>query len=314
MGFQQHEHGRSLGNYLVLALKGICMGASDVIPGVSGGTMAFILGIYEELIYSIKSVDLECLRLALRFRFKEALKRIRWQFLLAVLSGIGVAILSLARVLAWLLQNEPVLIWSFFFGLIGASVITVSRRVQRWSPSLLIAGILGGTAAFILVGLMPAQTTNAWWYLFLCGAVAICAMILPGISGAFILVLLGKYQYVLQALNNRDIGVLATVAAGALIGIVLFSRLLGWLFTQHHDFTVSILTGFMLGSLRKIWPWKKAIGVLGSADTAAYQAYKNVLPQHFDMRAIWAFCLMGFGCAVVLALERLARDKESKVS
>jgi len=300
---------RSLLDYLILVLKGICMGASDVIPGVSGGTMAFILGIYEELIFSIKSFDLECVRLALRFRFREVLERIRWKFLLAVLSGIGIAIVSLARALAWLLQNEPVFIWSFFFGLISASVITVSRRVNKWSFSLLGSAALGAAGAFWLVGLIPAQTPNATWYLFLSGAIAICAMILPGISGAFILVLFGKYQYVLQALNNHDLVVLATVATGAVVGIILFSRLLGWLFSSHHDFTVSILTGFMLGSLRKIWPWKKASEVVASGHSAAYQVYKNVFPDHVDMRTIWALALMALGCLVVLALDRMATQK-----
>ena len=299
---------KSPSDYLVLVLKGVCMGVSDVIPGVSGGTMAFILGIYEELIFSIKSFDLKCIRLILRFRFREALDRVRWQFLLAVLSGIVIAIVSLARILAWLLANEPVLIWSFFFGLISASVLTVSRRVEKWSLSLLGSAALGASCAFWLVGLIPAQTPNAPWYLFISGAIAICAMILPGISGAFILVLLGKYEYVLQALNNRDLVVLATVVAGALVGIILFSRLLGWLFRSHHDFTVSILTGFMLGSLRKIWPWKK-ISHLAAGHGAAYQIYENVLPVPVDMRTIWAIAIMVMGCLVVLALDKIARQE-----
>ncbi len=302
---------RSLTDYLVLTLKGICMGASDVIPGVSGGTMAFILGIYEELIFSIKSFDSRFILLLLRGHFREAMERVKWRFLVAVVSGIGLAIVSLARILAWLLQNEPLLIWSFFFGLISASVITVSRRVNRWSPMVIIAGVLGAAVAFWLVGLIPAKTPNAPWYLFLSGAVAICAMILPGISGAFILVLLGKYQYVLQALNNRDLFVLATVAGGACVGIVLFSRLLGWLFARHHDLIVSILTGFMLGSLRKIWPWKKAVHVIAAGGTGTFEIYQNILPGPIDMRTIWAFALMGLGCAMVLALDFLAHHKTS---
>jgi len=310
MGLPETRKQRSLIDYLVLTLKGICMGASDVIPGVSGGTMAFILGIYEELIFSIKSFDLKFLRLFVTFHFGEAFRGIRWQFLLAVLSGIGIAIVSLARVLAWLLENEPVLIWSFFFGLISASVITVSRRVTRWSALLFVSVALGGAAAFWIVGLIPAKTPNAPWYLFLSGAVAICAMILPGISGAFILVLLGKYQYVLQALNNRDLFVLATVAAGACLGIVLFSRLLGWLFTTHHDLIVSILTGFMLGSLRKIWPWKEAVQEFNHGVAGAFVTYRNILPSSWDMATLWAVILMGIGCVVVLALDCLAQEKE----
>ncbi len=303
------ENSRSVTDYFVLALKGICMGASDVIPGVSGGTMAFILGIYEELIFSIKSFDSRFVLLLLRGQIREAMERVKWQFLLAVVSGIGLAIVSLARVLAWLLQNEPVLIWSFFFGLISASVITVSRRVNRWSLTLIIAGVLGAAIAFWLVGLIPAKTPNAPWYLFLSGAVAICAMILPGISGAFILVLLGKYQYVLQALNNRDIFTLATVAAGACVGIVLFSRFLGWLFANHHDLIVSILTGFMLGSLRKVWPWKKVVHIITTGGQGTVEIHQNILPGSIDMRTIWAVALMALGCAVVLALDQLAHHK-----
>ena len=303
------ENSRSVTDYFVLALKGICMGASDVIPGVSGGTMAFILGIYEELIFSIKSFDSRFVLLLLRGQIREAMERVKWQFLLAVVSGIGLAIVSLARVLAWLLQNEPVLIWSFFFGLISASVITVSRRVNRWSLTLIIAGVLGAAIAFWLVGLIPAKTPNAPWYLFLSGAVAICAMILPGISGAFILVLLGKYQYVLQALNNRDIFTLATVAAGACVGIVLFSRFLGWLFANHHDLIVSILTGFMLGSLRKVWPWKKVVHIITTGGQGTVEIHQNILPGSIDMRTIWAVALMALGCAIVLALDQLAHHK-----
>jgi len=306
---QQTEQ-RSLIDYLILVVKGIFMGASDVIPGVSGGTMAFILGIYEDLIFAIKSFDSKFLRLLVTLHFKEALARTGWKFLLAVVLGIGIAIVSLARGLAWLLQNEPVLIWSFFFGLISASVFTVSRRVSHWSPSLLVSMAFGGLVAFWLVGLIPAKTPNAPWYLFLSGAIAICAMILPGISGAFILVLLGKYQYVLGALNNRDVFVLATVGAGACVGIVLFSRLLGWLFARHHDLIVSILTGFMLGSLRKIWPWKENILKLSHGNHEALGTYKNILPEHLDMRTLWAIGLMVIGCMVVLLIDGIARRRK----
>ncbi|MBW1729464.1 MAG: DUF368 domain-containing protein [Deltaproteobacteria bacterium] len=291
-----------------MSLKGLCMGASDVIPGVSGGTMAFILGIYEELIYSIRSLDLPCLKLLARLRFREFSKRFHWEFLLAVGAGIAIAILSLARVLAWLLENRPVLIWSFFFGLISASVFTVSRRVKQWDLRLLVFAGLGAAAAFWVVGLIPTKTPDAPWYLFLSGAVAICAMILPGISGAFILVLLGKYQMVLQALNNREFTVLFLVAAGACVGIVLFSRVLNWFFTHHHDLTVALLTGFMLGSLRKIWPWKETVESLGRTHGQLIQ--ENVFPRALNHHTALAMGLMALGCLVVLLLDRLAHVKE----
>ncbi|MBW2216904.1 MAG: DUF368 domain-containing protein, partial [Deltaproteobacteria bacterium] len=209
-----------------MAAKGFCMGASDVVPGVSGGTMAFILGIYEDLLNAIKSFDLRSLGLLMSFKFRLLLDRVSWKFLLALGIGILTAIFSLAEILSWLLQHKPIMIWSFFLGLILASVISVSRRVEKWQASTWICLLFGITGTYILVGLVPVSTPDAPWFLFLCGAVAICAMILPGISGSFILVLLGKYQYILEAVNQKDFLTLAIVAAGACIGIVAFSRLL----------------------------------------------------------------------------------------
>src|SRR5690554_5724335 len=186
----------SVQRYLGLVLRGIFMGAADIVPGVSGGTMAFILGIYEELIDSIRMVGQpEFIKATLGLRLREALDMLNWKFLLAVATGIFIAVFTLAHALEWLLVNQPVFVWSFFFGLVLASVFVVSRRIDRWTPSLVVAMVLAAAAAFLLVGLVPGQTPDTWWFLFLSGAVAICAMILPGISGAFILVLLGKYEY-----------------------------------------------------------------------------------------------------------------------
>ncbi len=286
------------------------MGTSDVIPGVSGGTMAFILGIYEELINAIKSFDYRALRLLLIFDLKGFLRKVHWEFLIAVCSGILIAILSLAKVLTWLLKNEPVLIWSFFFGLILASVYTVSKRIKGWTPYIFLACAGGTIFAYWLVGLIPAKTPNAPWYLFISGAIAICAMILPGISGSFILVLLGKYEYILHALNAHDVATLSIVAAGACLGITMFSRLLGWLFSRHHDLAVAILTGFMLGSLRKVWPWKKSFGhVLDAPREMANYIQMNTLPRQFDSRVLAAICLMLAGCICVILLDRAASTK-----
>ena len=260
--------------HLLLAAKGFCMGAADLIPGVSGGTMAFILGIYEDLINAIRSVDLKGLRLLAAFRIRAFLEHVSWQFLVSVGLGILTAIFTLSRALSWLLQNRPVLIWSFFLGLILASVITVSRRVEEWRlPAwVCLAGGLAGI--YLLVGLVPGTTPDDTWFLFLSGAVAICAMILPGISGSFILVLMGKYQYVLEAVNRRDFLVLFVVAAGACAGIVAFSRLLGWLLSRYHDPMVAFLTGLMLGSVRKIWPWKETLEAL----TASHGTVSSLWP------------------------------------
>ncbi len=298
---------RSFFDYLVLGAKGFCMGASDVVPGVSGGTMAFILGIYEELINAIKSFDLKSLQLLLTGKVRLLLERVSWQFLLALGIGILTAIFSLAEILSWLLQNKPVLIWSFFLGLILASVVSVSRRVEHWKVSTWICLLGGIIGTYILVGLVPVATPNAPWFLFMSGAIAICAMILPGISGSFILVLLGKYQYILEAVNKRDFFTLLLVAAGAGAGIMVFSRLLGWLLKKHHDLMVAILTGLMLGSLRKVWPWKETLESMTTNRHGKVVpiVQSNILPLQWDMEVGLAIALMAGGLITVLILDRM---------
>jgi putative membrane protein len=292
-------------------MKGFCMGAADVVPGVSGGTMAFILGIYEELIQSIKSFDLVFLKRLLSFKVKEAIAHVAWPFLAAVGTGILLAIFTLARVLGWLLENQPALIWSFFFGLIVASLFTVSKHIGKWSPTVFVWAGLGTVCTYLLVGMVPAKTPDATWFLFMSGAIAICAMILPGISGAFILVLLGKYHYVLNAVNNRELFTLLVVAAGAGAGLVTFVRLLNWLFKRYHDITMALLTGLMLGSLRKVWPWKETLqSVPGPHGKAIATAQANVLPPHWDGEVTMALGLMVFGLIVVLSMNILAGRKK----
>lgn len=276
--------------------------------------MAFILGIYEELVSSIRTVGRpEFLRPLFTLRWGQALQALNWPFLVAVASGILLAILSLARGLEWLLIHHPVLLWSFFFGLVLGSVLTVSLRVKRWRLPLWIALILGAVGAYILVGLVPVQTPNTWWFLVLSGALAICAMILPGISGAFILVLLGKYQTVLSAVNQRDIITLALVVAGAAVGIVSFAQLLGWLFKRYHDMTVALLTGLMLGSLRKVWPWKVTLETIpGDGGELLPVLQQNVLPPllvngAINLELVVAAGLAITGFAAVVLLERWAK-------
>jgi putative membrane protein len=295
VGASMNQNQRGLPQYIALVAKGFCMGAADVVPGVSGGTMAFILGIYEELIRSIRAFDIEVVKLFFTLKIKQALEKVNWKFLVCVGCGIFLAIFTLAKGLAWLLENQPVLIWSFFFGLVLASVAVVSRRVPSWSLPLAAACLIAAIGAFALVGLVPMKTPETWWFLFLSGAVAICAMILPGISGAFIFVLLGKYHYVLQAVNNRDFLTLFIVGCGAAVGLILFSRLLNWLFREHHDLAIAILAGLMLGSLRKVWPWK----VMDA----------NALPQAFNGETAMALGLVVCGAIVVLLLERLGAVK-----
>lgn len=298
---------RTFGAYLLLSAKGFCMGAADVVPGVSGGTMAFILGIYEELIDAIRSFDLESMKLLVSAKIRGFLAHTHWRFLLALGCGILLAIFSLSKALSWLLQNQPVLIWSFFLGLILASVVTVVKRVQTWRFQTWCSLAGGFVGIYFLVGMVPGATPEAPWFLFLSGALAICAMILPGISGSFILVLLGKYQFVLEAVNQRDFLVLILVAAGACLGLAAFSRLLGWLLTKYHDYMVAFLTGLMLGSVRKVWPFKETLeSIVGSGGKVIPVVQENILPAQWTGEATFAAGLAAAGFLVVLVLERVA--------
>ena len=269
--------------YIVLALKGCAMGMADVVPGVSGGTIAFISGIYEELLDSIRSVDASALRLLLRFRLAEFWRHINGRFLLPVLLGIAVAIFSLARLMTYLLTNRPIAIWSFFFGLIVASALLVARQIGRWDWRTVLAFAVGAAAAWWITVAPPAETPDAWWFVMLSGAIAICAMILPGISGAFILLLLGKYQYIMHAVGEFDIPVIAVFVIGAAAGIISFSHLLSWLLKHWHDVTVAVLMGFMVGSLNKVWPWKETVETyLDSHGVAQPLVQNNIAPGTFE--------------------------------
>lgn len=322
---------RTLPQYLSIVARGVCMGASDIVPGVSGGTMAFILGIYEELIDSIRTIGRpNFLQAAFKFRIKEASQILNWEFLLSVLIGILIAVVTLSHALENLLINQPVFLWSFFFGLVLASVLVVSKRVKQWQPSLVAVLLLGATVAYLLVGLVPVQTPNAWWFLIFSGAVASCALILPGISGAFLLVLLGKYQYVLGAFNDFRGGDVAAavplifVAIGTIIGLVSFSQVLSWLFHRYHDLTVALLIGLMVGSLRKIWLWKVDLAWLRDAagnivlDSSGHEKVieqANVWPSLDSSTAVTEFgialVLALIGIGVILFVDRLATRLEA---
>ncbi|MEZ4516763.1 MAG: DUF368 domain-containing protein [Chloroflexota bacterium] len=317
---------RSLMGYLGVYVRGITMGASDIVPGVSGGTMAFIFGIYEELIDSIRTIGQpHFLNAVFHLRIGEAMRMLNWKFLLALGLGVVTAIFTLAGPLEYLLVNYPVYIWSFFFGLVVASVFVVSRRIKKWTPALFLILAIGAVGAYFLVGMVPLQTPDVWWFYMLSGALASCAMILPGISGAYILLLLGKYQDILGAVNQRDFLTLFLVAAGAAIGIVTFAQILHYLFKRYHDATVAVLIGLMLGSLRKIWPWKvdtkwltDATGafILDSHGEQIVTAQENVLPSIATgedvTQLIIAVLLALAGIALVLVIEMLANRSEAR--
>lgn len=269
--------------YIILALKGCAMGMADVVPGVSGGTIAFISGIYEELLDSIRSVNATALKLLLKFRLAEFWRHINGRFLLPVLLGIAIAIFSLARLMTYLLVNHPIAIWSFFFGLIVASALLVAKQIGRWDWQTVLAFVVGAVAAWWITVATPAETPNDWWFVMLSGAIAICAMILPGISGAFILLLLGKYQYIMHAVGEFNIPVIVVFVIGAVAGIISFSHLLSWLLKHWHDVTVAVLMGFMVGSLNKVWPWKETVETyLDSHGVAQPLVQTNIAPGTFE--------------------------------
>jgi putative membrane protein len=295
---------QNLSKYLILAIKGFCMGAANVVPGVSGGTMALILGIYEELIHAIRSLNLRFLRLIAMLKIREAFSSVSWPFLLSVCLGVLVATLSLAEALSWLLFTYPVVVWSFFFGLILSSIFTVGRVVREWRIPTFVAIGVGAVGAYFLFGMIPVATPNAAWFLILSGFLAICAMILPGISGAYILVLLGKYHYTLEALNNRDFQSLFLLMVGAVAGLLSFVRVLDWLLKRYYDLTMAILIGLMLGSLRRIWPWKETLTTFIDSHGNEVPALQvNILPPGLDTEVVLAFLFMLLGFVVVVALN-----------
>ena len=304
---------RTIKDYVVIGLKGMAMGAADVVPGVSGGTIAFISGIYEELLTSISNVNLTLLKTLKSEGITKAWQQLNGSFLLALLTGIFISIVTLAKVIKWLLENEPILLWSFFFGLVLASIIYIGKQINKWNIGIVIVALLGAVIAFYITTLNPLVSENSsTLFLFLAGAIAICAMILPGISGAFILVLLGAYKPILAAVNDRNFTIIASVGAGAIVGLLAFSRVLKWLFAHYKNYTLAALTGFIVGSLNKIWPWKETL--TWRIDSHGEQVpfnQQSVSPFHFeDNQLLFAILLAAVGFALILLLEKLAVKKE----
>lgn len=291
-----------------VAFKGMCMGAADVIPGVSGGTIAFIMGIYAELLDSIKSVNGEALKLLLKGKIGAFWKHINGTFLASLFAGILISVFSLAKLMKYLLEFHPVPLWSFFFGLILASAVYILKGLDKWSIRNIISLLVGvAIGAFICLA-SPGQTPDALWFIFLSGAIAICAMILPGISGSFILLLLGKYAFVMEAVSTLNIPVLVVFAAGACVGIVCFSHFLSWLLKKFYMLTIALLSGFMIGSLLKVWPWK----VPGAQEGFDYPALPGTFEQvtGADPQLLMSIGFMVLGLAIVLLIEFMASKGE----
>lgn len=277
----------------MLSVKGMCMGAADVVPGVSGGTIAFITGIYDELINSIKSINSASLKMFFTGKWGEFWKMINGKFLLFLLAGIGISVFSLAKIITWLLVAYPVLVWSFFFGLVLASTWFVGKDVKERNWKTGLGFLLGAALAFYITVATPAETPSHFLFIFLCGAIAICAMILPGISGSFILVLLGKYFFIMEAVKTLDLKVIAIFGIGACVGITSFSRLLSYALSHMRNITLAVLSGFMLGSLNKVWPWKETIE----------EVEQNIAPNAFVWQAV---CLALLGFVMVYGIEKIS--------
>lgn len=295
---------RRIKDYAVLTLKGMAMGAADVVPGVSGGTIAFIAGIYDELINSIKSINMHSLKLLFTRKIAAFWKAVNGNFLFALLLGIAISVFSLAKLITYLLLNEPVLVWSFFFGLVLASTWFVTKDIKGWNWKT-VAGFVGGAViAYYITVATPAETSTNLMFIFLCGAIAICAMILPGISGSFILVLLGKYFYVMEAVKTLDLVVLGVFAFGAALGITSFSRVLSYALKNFRNITLSVLSGFMLGSLNKVWPWKEVEKLVSDGHEVMIE--HNIAP---NTEVAEAVVLMLIGFILVYVLEKISAKK-----
>jgi putative membrane protein len=297
----------------LIYLKGVGMGGADVVPGVSGGTIALITGIYQTLLEAIGAIDLEALKLLLAFKFKEFWTRINGAFLLPLVLGIGTSLVTLAKLINFLMAEYPIPLWSFFFGLILVSAFWVMKEIRLWHWGILVSAIVGTAVAWWITLATPAETSEAWWFLMLSGAIAICAMILPGISGAFILLVLGKYEFILEALNNRDLATIAIFGVGCIIGLLSFSRAIAWLLRHYHDITIGLLAGFMLGSLNKVWPWKLPVSFRINSHgeqvpfitvNTSPSSYQDLVGQ--DPQLLVAILCFAGGILLVVGLERFA--------
>ena len=289
------------------------MGAADVVPGVSGGTIAFISGIYEELIESLNNINSAAFKELKSKGFKYTWDKLNGAFLLALMSGILTSIFSLAKGVEWFLEHHPILLWAFFFGLVAASIVYISKQIKAtlWDLAglkVFLAITIGGSMAYFITTLNPVEASDSNLFLFFAGALAICAMILPGISGAFILVIIGAYGPVLEAISNRDIKTILVIGAGTIVGLLSFSKLLKWLFKTYHQLTLAVLTGFMIGSLNKIWPWKVALTYrMNSKGMEVPLNEKSISPFNYegDPQFLQAIGLMLFGFLIILFLEKI---------
>ena len=297
-------------DYIMVAVKGACMGAADVIPGVSGGTIAFITGIYDNLLSSINAIDATAVKLFFTGKFKEFWKHINGSFLVSLFCGILISVLTLAGLMQYLLEHHPIQTWAFFFGLIVASSIFILRGIEGWNLKAVLFLIFGVFLGVTICTLSPTTTPDALWFIFLSGAIAICAMILPGISGSFILLILGKYQYIMGAISGLTSGqaigesivVLGVFAVGAVCGILAFSRFLHWLLGRFHKETLITLAGFIIGSLVKVWPWNDKAAIVRAQFPDAASVAEASLQIDMQVGSAILFAVIGFSLVTGIEL------------
>ena len=305
--------------FIILILKGLGMGAANVIPGVSGGTIALITGIFERLIDAIKSFNLKAAKLLFTFKLAAFSKHTDLKFLIAVFIGIAISIKSLAHLFDYLFTNYPIYIWAYFFGLVLASVYFVGKRITHWGISVAASFIIGTAIAVTISVLNPATENQGFIYLIICGVAAICSMILPGLSGSFILFIMGNYKLVaIEAINDMDFNILIPVIIGAIVGLLAFSHLLSWVFKKYRNQTISLLTGFILGSVSILWPWQNKIYLLNDIGLKIIKSgepivikYERYLPKNFDLAFFISIGLIIFGVVSIWAIE-LGAQKTKK--
>lgn len=303
---------RSLKDYFLVALRGIGMGAADIVPGVSGGTIAFITGIYAELLATISGIRFSLFTVLRQDGLAAAWQKANLNFLVALLSGIAIAIVSLANLLSYLLATQEQLVWGFFFGLVAASVFIVGKDVKQWGTSTITAFVVGVAIAILVTSIPPLSSLNFPGFIFIAGMIAICAMILPGISGSFLLLILGAYEDVLHAVKSVDLKTIAEFGAGCVVGLLGFSRALNWMYRNHINLTISLLTGFMLGSLQKLWPWQQKVELLHTHSNGKEDWLRaNVLPHELAEPQVFAVvaCALA-GALLIVGVSRLANRKD----
>ena len=293
-------------NHILVALKGFGMGAANVVPGVSGGTIALLTGIYSDIVGALNAVtEKETWKSLLHGRFREFWRLIKGDFLVALLVGVLLSVFSLAKLVTWCLTYYPIMTWAFFFGLILASAVVMVRGIKDFRGADLIPAVIGLALGLVICTMSPAKTTDDIWFIFLCGAISICAMILPGISGSFILLVMGKYHYIMQAINDLNWPVIIMFGIGCVVGILAFAKLLHWLLARWERQTMLVLLGFVFGSLVRVWPWYDSEAV------EAAQKLRTGSVSPLDLQIPGAVIWCAVGIAAVVLFELLGSRKKS---